>query len=75
MSDIDLTLPDFLKATGPAPSWRGKRPRWTRDMTFREKTKEEDASTRAFKRELEKEQARKKAESLRRLKEWKESQR
>lgn len=60
-------IPDFLRRTGPSSAWKGKRLRWTREMTFTVKRKEEDPATRKLRREIEKaEEMKKKAAALRR---------
>jgi hypothetical protein len=68
----DLDIPEFLRRSkDEAPQPRtSKRARWTRDMKFNDKpTREEDATTKKLRRELEQQKATKKAAGLKRLRE------
>lgn len=64
-------LPDFLRidVVDRRQAWRGKRPRWTSEMTFAVKKKDEDPATRRLRREIEAAAAAKKKAALQRLRE------
>lgn len=63
-------LPDFLALPkGYRPERQAKRLRWTNEMTFTTKKKEEDPATRKLRREIEAAQAAKKKAALQRLRE------
>lgn len=64
-------IPDFLRIPQAErnAAWLGKRLRWTSEMTFAVKKKDEEPATRKLRRELEKAAAAKKQAALKRLRE------
>lgn len=73
----NLDIPDFLKLTPDdrRTAWIGRKLTKPKAEKFMARRTPEDAQTRAFRRELEKQERAKKAERLAALNEWKKAKR